>query len=485
MLKARAALLLLGVLVADVAWKRSFHEVAWPDECIYLVGARKLAERGDLNTNFYLTYSLLRLGYPHRDVHMPGYILALAPLVWMLGATLAAGAALNVALYLLAILLVHALARRLLADDAQALAVAVLFAILPPFPGYLYVVYPELLTACWLLAGLVWLYSGSGGRHAFVAGVLFGLGPLVRETLLLALPFYLARLPRRELLRGFLPGAVLALGLVVAPLSRDRALHPNAIYPGVLEEARRSPDPLGTLLEALGDNVRRNLSDAAEARPFESAEDAVLALLLGLSLVSLVSASGPSDELRRFARAALASLGLLSVAVLLLYVVRERGGVWGGVRVYMMLAPPLLVCASAPLLRAPPRPRAVSLLAAAALLLVLDARQLHFFLRYKSSNFEDQSRYARYVEGYVARGAPRRIVGRLFLYGLDDYPTEIVWQYPRDYAEFRALEKLLPFDYLVLNGANPLRLFVIRNPSYVRVNRDDRASELLIFQRLE
>ena len=84
--RAQAALAVLGpvllaLAVTVVAHRQALLEVAWPDEVIYLVGARNVLERGTLDTNFYLTYSLLRRGYPHRDVHMPGYVLALTPAV--------------------------------------------------------------------------------------------------------------------------------------------------------------------------------------------------------------------------------------------------------------------------------------------------------------------------------------------------------------------------------------------------------------------
>lgn len=481
----RVLLVLLGLLVARAAWTRSYHEVAWPDECIYLVGARNVVEHGSLDTNYYLTHSLLARGYPHRDVHMPGFVLVLAPFVAAFGATLLAGSVLNVLLYVLAILLTHALARALLEDEAQALGAAALFAILPPLPGYLFVVFPEIAVVFALLVAWVWLVSGHGTRHAFVAGVLYALGALLRETLLLSLPVYLVRIPRRALLRGFLPGALATLLVVVAPLSGNRALHPNAIYPGVIEEARRSADPLGTLVDGLLVNLRLNLGAIADADPLARAEDAVLALMLAMALATLLVRRRLAPPARRLAGATLVALALLTGAVMVLYVVRERGGVWGGVRAYMMLSPPLAIFAAAALFRCPPRIRSGLIAACVVAFLALDARQLYFFLRYKGSNHDDQGRYARYVAGYVAQGAPRRIVGRLFLYGLEHYPTEIVWQYPRDYAELRALERAIGFDYLVVNGANPLRLFVIQNPRYVRVNRDDRDAELLIFRRLD
>ena len=60
---------LLALAVAAATRRQAMKAVAWPDEAIYLVGARNVVERGTLDTNYYLTYSLLRRGYPHRDVH--------------------------------------------------------------------------------------------------------------------------------------------------------------------------------------------------------------------------------------------------------------------------------------------------------------------------------------------------------------------------------------------------------------------------------
>lgn len=481
----RALLVALGLLVAALAWPRSYHEIAWPDECIYLVGARNLLERGSLDTSFYLANSLLLRGHPHRDVHMPGYVLALAPFVKAFGATLFAASALNLLLFLGCILIVHALALELLEDPALALLAATLFSILPPFPGYLFVAYPELLATFAFLLALLLLLRARGTLGALLAGAAFGLGALVRESLLLAFPIALARLPRRELLRGFLPGALASLLLVVLPLSRERAIHPNALYPSLLEEARRSSEPFGLLLSALLKNAARNLKDAAEARPLQSAEDAVLALIAGLVAGALVALPRLSRAARRVCLGTLAALAVLSVAVLFLYVVRARGGVWGGVRAYMCFEPLLLILALGGLARVAVWPRRATALLLATLFLALDERQLYAFLRYKGSDHEDQGRWARYVASYVAREHPRRILGRLFLYGLEHYPTEIIWSPPRDYPELRALEDKLMFDYVVINDRSPLRLHLIRNPRYVRVNKDDRAAELLIFRRLE
>jgi hypothetical protein len=472
--------------VAELARSRSSIEVAWPDECIYLVGARNLAERGTLDTQYYLTSSLLRRGYPHRDVHMPGYVLALAPFVEAFGTTLTAAAWLNRLLFCAALLLVFLLGDRVLESRTQALSAAALLAVCPPFPGYLFVAYPEMLTAVAFLIGLAWLVSGGGRAHAVVAGVLYAAGAVVRETLLVALPLYAARIPRREFWRGFAPSALATLLLVVAPLSRDRAIHPNALYPSVVEEALRSESPLATLAGALLDNVAANLSSLTEARPASSAEDAVLAFMFLVGLTAGAAHRLLPKGARPLLLATAVSLALLSLAVLCLYVVRVRGGVWGGVRAYMCFMPLLVVFATPLLFRVRGlRWRLATAAGVVAAMLWLADWQLYAFMRYKGSDHEDQERHERYVASYVERFAPRRLVGRLFLYGLRHYPTEIVWSLPRDYAELRALEEKVPFEFIVIPERSPLRLFFVRNPRYLRVNKEDRGAELLIWRRLD
>lgn len=478
-------LLLLGVLAAGGARRHACLEVAWPDECIYLVGARNLVEHGTLDTHYYLTYSILLRGHPHRDVHMPGYVLALGPFVKAFGATLTAGATLNVALFLACILLVYGIGRALLEEPAQAAAAAALFAVMPPITGYLYVVYPELLVTFLLLAGVAWLVRGGGLVHATIAGILFAAGALARETSLLALPLYLVRLGRRELWRGFVPAALATLLLVVAPLAHDRAVHPNAIYPGIVEEARRSEAPLRTLGAALLHNVQVNLGLAATLDPLRSEEDAALLVLLVLAAASSLGALRLAREARRLAAASYVSLGLLSAAVLTLYVVRERGGVWGGVRVYMSWAPLLLLFLAAWLVRsARPLRSAVAVAAVAALFLSLGARQMAFLAHYKASDLEDQSRNERYLARYLDRYHPARILSRSFTYGLSHYPVEVIWQLPQDRKELQALEQAIAFDFVAVHEKSDIRLALLDNPRYLRVNRDDRGAEFLIWRRL-
>jgi hypothetical protein len=479
------ALLALAGLVAGLAWRSAFQEVAWPDECIYLVGARNIVERGTLDTNYYLTHSILLRGHPHRDVHLPGFIFALAPFVRAFGTTLAAGVVLNVLAFLASTVLVYAIARRVLQDDAQALTAAALFTLLPPFPGYLAIVYPEHAVALALLAGLACLVRGGGTGHAALAGAIFAAGALLRESLVLAAPFFLAWIPRKALLRGFLPAALATLLIVVFPFARERAIHPNALYVGALEEARRSDAPVATLVGTLLGNVETNLALLARADPLSNPEDTTLLFIVLLVLAAAAGVRNMPPQGRRLAVGAFTSFALLTLAILPLYVIRERGGVWGGVRACMALLPVFLVLATPLLFRSARRSVRVALiLATAALFGSLDAGQIRFFNRYKGSDHEDQDRHARTIARYVDAHRPRRIVARSFLYGLTHYPVEVVWGLPKDHAELVALEQAIPYDFMVIHWKSPLRLFFVRNPRYQRVNRDDRDAEMLIWRRL-
>jgi len=476
-------LMLMGGLIVQWAKHRSFFAAAWPDECIYMAGARNLAERGTLQTNFYLTYSLLRRGYPQRDVHMPGYIILLAPFArWR--RDFGGPATLNTVLFLASILLVYGLALRILSDRRQAVAAAALFAVLPPFPAYLFVAYPEIAITFVLLGGILWVLWGDGSLRAVISGVLFGASPLFRETLLLALPIFVARMKKRELL-FFLPATLTTLALVVYPLSRGRALHPNAIYPSVLEQAQHSGSPFPTLLGALLRNAADNFRLVKEANPWRNPEDMALAFFALLTLAAVFSLHLLPAPSRRLAIAIFVSLALLGGATLALYVVRERGGVWGGVRVCMAWAPLLLVLAT-PVLFRPKGPwlRACVLSATFAGFLALDFEQTYFVFRYKQSDHEDQERNAGALSRYIDRYHPQRIVSRSFTYGLSHYPVEVVWSLPADQQELKALESRLPFDFLVLHERSPLRSAVVQNPRYLRLNADERAPEFLIYRRI-
>jgi hypothetical protein len=456
------------------------------DEVIYVVGALNLIERGSLDTNFYLPDSLIRQGHPHRDVHMPGYVFALAPFVAALGPGLAAVALLNVLALVLLVLLVHAVARSLRVDPHPAAAAAALVPLLPPFPGYLYVAFPELLLPLLLLAG-VWLSSGGvGAGRAALAGALYGVGPLFRENLLIALPIYAVLLPGRLLLRAFLPAAATVAALVYAVFGPGRAQLPNDVYPAILFESLRSARPAATLWRALEANVGHNLGLLAGARPWDNPEDGVLLLLLLLTLAAAGGALALRGRVRRVGLAAAASMLLVGVAVVVLYAVRATGRPWAGVRQFMAWQPLLLVFAVAGAWRLR-RGRGPVLAAAAGVCLALSLSHVRFVNEeWKGRDLRRSRSFVRHVGPWLDPLQPKRIAVRsnnAFLYGLTRYPVEVIWPI-RSLDELAAVERVVQFEFLVLPRSAPMLAYLEGNARYRHLNTHDPDGRFYIWQRL-
>lgn len=476
-------LILLVAGVARVSLSRALPEFGWPDEWIYMTGARNIAERGTLNTNYYIASSIETLGYPHRDVHLPGYALALAAAGSMRGFSFKTAAELNVLCYGLLVLSTFFLATGFLSTGRSLLA-ATIVAILPPYPGYLAIAYPEHVTAAafvLLVTAAVWTETSAG---ALLLGFLVGVALLFRETLLFALPIFAQQLGSRRFVRFFLPGLGLASVTILPPLSRHRAIHPNALYPSVITEAFKSPDPISTLVLQVMDNARTNLEFLFTSNPLARAEDAVLLLLIALFMAGLLASFTLEARVRGFVRAVLASTALLFAAMIVIYVIRERGGVWGGVRALMPMAPLVVI----PLcgLRLGRIGSGAVIASVVGLSLFLNSWQIAFFNRYKGSNLEDQDRAATFIEERTRRYAPRRVVGgRYFQYGFRNYPVEVVWSGGDNMASLNRLYLKAPFDFVVIHRRSAMRFDLRKDHRYEWLNAaEGQAAEYQIYRRI-
>lgn len=486
-LKTVAALAILALLVAGVVGatgRRAQHDLGWPDEWIYLTLARNLTEKGSLNTNFYIASSIQAIGYPHRDVHLPGYALALAAVGSFTGVSLDSAVELNVLCFAITVFATLLLARRFL-SPGRSLIAASCAALVPPYAGYLWVVYPEHVTAAALLvliAMAAWIERAS---FTVLLGAAFGASLLFRETLLLSFPVFAFLLGPRRTLRLFLPGLALAVVLVVAPLSKQRAIHPNALYPSAVTEALATSEPLTHLTHTVLRNVQANVGFLISSDPLRSAEDAVLLFLLGLALLGGIASLGVEGRARGFLNASALATAVLFAAMLVLYVVRERGGVWGGVRALMPMAPLLLIGLCG--LRVGRAFGAVLLTALISLSLFLTSWQIAFFNRYKGINLEDQTRASRFIDDRTRRFAPRRIVGgRYFQYGFEHFPVEVVWRGPEDMRGLDALYLKFPFDFVIVHRRDPLRFDLRKDARYEWTNAfEGQAAEYQVYRRAE
>ncbi|MBK5256230.1 MAG: hypothetical protein JJE39_09385, partial [Vicinamibacteria bacterium] len=112
-------------------------------------------------------------------MHLPGYPLVLAALAKWRGYTFEAAAALNVACFAITVLSAFVIARSFFRVGRSLLAAA-LVSVLPPYPGYLAVAYPEHLTAAALLVLVAMALCVRGRLGAFLLGFLLGVSLLFR-----------------------------------------------------------------------------------------------------------------------------------------------------------------------------------------------------------------------------------------------------------------------------------------------------------------
>jgi hypothetical protein len=394
--------------------------------------------------------------------------------VLALGPGFAAALALNVAALLACATLGYRLARGIGCSRGRATATAALLVSTPPLPGYVWLAFPEVAIAALTLLSLLAGLRARDVRSAALAGIVFAMGPLLRESLLLHLPFFLLLVPFRPFLLGFLPASLLALSAVSVLFGRGRAVHANQLFPSILEDSLREGDPLGSLAARVADNMARNLGRLAELDPFANAEDAVLVFEAALFAAVLALASRLEGRSRRLAVGFGLVLALLVPAVLALFVTRAVGRVWGGVRALMPLVP-VAVVVLAGNVRLRSRFRGPALGAAALLAVGLTTWQVRFVDWWKQHDLEDQRRFSEAVAPAADAYRPRRILVRgndAFLFGLERWPVEVVWPLRTD-EELRMLERTLAFDFVVVPRSEPMKQVLnASNPRYQRVDRD-------------
>ena len=214
---------LAAALVLAYGWQAR-HGPALADEFIYLAGAKHFARSLSLDARFYDAEAILRIGHPHQDVHSPGYVILLGGLMAAVRGGYWTAVALNVAAYLASAFLVRGLAAALGRSPSAAWAAGALYLVLPAFLPYVFWAMAEVVLGALFLAALwVAAVGGQSRRGVVLAGLLFGLAFLVRESALFGLPPLIALLLGRGRVKVFLATVLAVLVLVYAPLSRQRA----------------------------------------------------------------------------------------------------------------------------------------------------------------------------------------------------------------------------------------------------------------------
>ena len=475
----------LSALVFIVAVTPAYHGPGLADEFVYLLGAQRFAEDSSLNAIFYDAVAIIDKGFPHQDVHSPGYVMALGLFMRIMGPGYWSAVALNGLAFCLSAWLIWDITRQL-GSKPTGLRAAACFAVLPTSAIFSSWVMAEvLLGATLLLAAWIavrWGHRPSGG---LMCGVAFGVAVLVRESALFGLPVIISLVSRsKRSLAAFLLSTVVFLGLVYAPLNRGRAPGgANFWAPGgggvfgfeAAEAAARGH---------IGEAMRLALARAsANGTAFVSANgDSDKAILILYSLIVAYVWSGLSRLTPRRQKLLVPlSIGLGTIVVVLFtfYV----AGQWSGYR-YLMLFLPLFLALLPEDCGSGTDWSSRSVLPALILACVLvDVRAfgiLDTFKRRSDPSALPMDEIA-YVDRYVVRSPTRVVWQNGFAYGLRHYPCEVITtSLPQDEATLRALQKAVWYDYVVVS--NWQTLFDGRD-RYELINRGDPSPLLKIYRR--
>jgi len=454
--------ILLGLLGAGLVLGQGLLARRGPalaDEYIYLAGARFFAQSGGLDARFYDTEAILRQGYPHHDVHAPGYVIALGILSRLLGDGYSTAVLLNAVAYLLSALLVMSLALRLGHGEGPAYLAGALYLVLPVYLAYTYWAMAEvLLGALFLLALVLALALGERAWGAAATGVVWGAALLVRESAIFGLPAVFV-VTRRRL--SFLAGAAFFVLLVYLPLSIDRApgganfWNPTSGRAFGFEAVQATLH--GDLPRAAGFVWHRAAQNAMEllGSSMTWTERGVLILYLTLPAGALARWKSLSRLERQFLAALTGGWVAMVFVLFSVYVI----GQWSGLRYMMFLMPAFLPWIA----RWRWVPWAIGLAG-----LLLCGGILSVFNGYKTSRQARQEALTATVERYLDPGFTRIVLPEGWLFGLRHYPVEVISSPPRTAAELRALEGKVSFEYLVLRGDEPEDAAL--GPRYRRLN---------------
>jgi hypothetical protein len=487
------ALAALGALLVVICGLVTVRGPALADEYAYLADAKHFASTGSLHTRFYLAESILAHGHPLKDVHAPGYVLLLGAFMrlvpvpgdyWI-------AVALNVLCYALSAFLVGDITRALGRGARAAGIAAALYLVLPLFLVFVFWAMAELVLGTAFLFTL-WaaLRHGHRTRGAVLAGLLFGLTFLIRESVLFGVPAVLAVLSRsRRSAVAFLATAAAFVLLVYFPLSRDRAEGgANLLRPGfshafaydvfVAGELGRFGEAGRLVLERAQRNYRE-LTQPEESVMEAAPERGVLLLYVFLPLWALGAWPRLSGLERRLLVGLVVGWVALVAALFFVYVIVQ----YSGYRYLMFLIPAFLPWIAREDGHAERRFQKSDLvpLGLAVAGLALSAGALTILNPFKATR-ERGAEVARYVEPYLT-GQPERVMwARAYDYGLRHYPTEVIIWPPKLRSEFKALEHAVWFDYVVLPvGSN----WAEGRAHYERVNAGDPDAPAWIYRRLK
>jgi hypothetical protein len=468
---ATLAIVALALAALYAAFVR--HGPALTDEYVYLASARYFADAGSLDSRFYNDTAILSQGYPHWDMHAPGYTILLGAWSRVFPFGYAAAVALNLAAYVATVLLVPALARRLgLGHD---LAPGIVTAFLPALLPYVFWVLPEVVLVPLILATLV-LAAGQTRASAGGAGVAWIAAMLIRESALFALPAALVLVRRRGRFVPFAATVAVLLVTVFLPLARNRGEGGTNFWRETSQNSAVQFSAVraaayGELAAAWARTTDRASANWVMLRDqFSATENAMLLLLVALPMI----AAWRWRTLDGRAREYLVAISLGTAAIVFCMIGVFYVPPWSGIRYLMAFGPPFLALMAG---------RRLALAALLLAFLGVNVSALDIFNDYKRSRQRRQEGMTEYVDRYVPPGQTRIVFIGGYHYGWKHYPVEVIANAPQEEEPLRYLAQAIWFDYVIVPAEADVRRMDKRE-RWKRLNPEDPEPPLLIYKRL-
>lgn len=443
--------------------------LSWNDEMLYYATARNIRENFDFNSQYYLSESLLKKGYPTKDTHPPGFPLLLAGAFVVFGEHEWLPVALNQLLTLATALLVFFTTARISCTRGGLGA------------SLLYLLFPMTLplgqsamsesSACFFAAFLLWawVYLKEGVFKGIFLALLLVLGMLIKPLFAsFALPMALALWLRKgSSLRTLttMSLVLLALGIgVIRPGFSNREFYP---YPG--SDLFSSPT-LAALWNAAWKNISTNLKQLMswEGTGIQSKTVLAIGLLLiwPLALLCKKNPAEDSKNLKLISTILLIAFFQSVLAVFSLYEYRS----WRGLRALVFFTPGLAIlngAAWARFFNATPHTaknsrRVMGALLALGVLGLLGNSSWQLSQEWKKNQARDFYYFNQWSErlgkslAYM-RTQPRMALShRNFLFPIQNYPIRLIWTLPKNLEELESIAAKTPLDLIELKSSDPL-----------------------------
>jgi 4-amino-4-deoxy-L-arabinose transferase-like glycosyltransferase len=422
-----------------------------PDEFIYAVMGRNIAEFKGIYSNYYVPDAIVADGYPTGDTHMPGYSLVLAGMFWLFGSNESAAFILSQLAFILSGVAIFWVGRTVFNRQTGFWA-AIWFYVLPINFIWINTVLPDPILVLLSVIFLgIWYRAVTvpEEQHSLWLALLLILGMLCRETFVIFLPpalYALWRWPRSTRLKAILIfGAVYLLGMILIffPLNAARASYPWNTQ-SIIE--RKGQLDWVESWAALQNHIERNVKTELEVawEPFSLANSSKYIITI------LVLLSGWVFEKRLWKLTFYYLFTFLSTLVIMV-VLYDIFRWFGGLRIFAMLMPAGIVVACGVLSRWPIKPRYIAWTLVAVIFLGVSWWANQQMTDIRRSKFEKQLLLTQTLTQQISHLPPPKVVmaEEAFMYGWQNYPVTIIWRSTNNLHTWRALNERVKVDLII------------------------------------